>query len=147
MKLLLALTISIFGVAFSHPKSYVDALRSYDGKPYLEETCSALICDAHDHVSTAKTRCTARELWNGCGGTLSEVAEAGSLGELDWSTVKAGDVLAMNGVHVIAYLGDGQCIDSDPLLGGVGEVSVDSLIGKKNDVWFSGPVRVKRWVR
>ena len=145
MKLLFALTLSIVGVSFTHPKSYVDALRSYDGKTYMEETCSALICDAHERVSKANTRCTARELWEGCGGKLAEVTEAESLSELDWSSVQAGDVLAINGVHVIAYLGDGQCIDSDPLQGGVGEVSVDSLIAKKNDAWFSGPVRVERW--
>ena len=147
MKLLSALTLSIVAVVFAHPKSYVDALRSYDGKGYLEETCSALICDAHDHVSKAKARCTARELWDGCGGKLNNVTEAASLAELDWSKVTPGDVLAFNGVHVVAYLGNGQCIDSDPLQGGVREVSLESLIAKKNDAWFSGAVRVERWAR
>ena len=42
-------------------------------------------------------------------------------------------MLAVNGVHVIAYLGNGQCIDSDPLQNGVKEVSISALIERKND--------------
>jgi hypothetical protein len=61
--------------------------------------------------------------------------------------VKPGDVLAGHWVHVIAYLGDDQCMDSDPLHGGVGDVSVSALNAKKNDAWFTGPVRVERWVK
>ena len=59
--------------------------------------------------------------------------------------VKPGDILAVNGVHVIAYLGEGRCIDSDPLQGGVAEASREELSGKTNDTWFNGPVRVERW--
>jgi len=45
----------------------------------------------------------------------------------------------------VAYLGNGQCIDSDPLQGGVAEVRATELSGKTNDTWFNGPVRVERW--
>jgi len=147
LKLLSLLTLSIVSLVFTEPKSYVDALRSYEGKAYLEETCSALICDARQHSAKADVRCTAKELWEGCRDKLVNVTEAASLAEVDWSKVNPGDVLAMNGVHVVAYLGDGQCIDSDPIHGGVREVSLASLIEKKNDPWFSGAVRVQRWVR
>ena len=147
MKLLSVMTLSIVGLVFTQPKNYVDALRSYQGKAYLEETCSALICDAHEHASNMKAHCTAKEFWEGCGDKLANVTEAASLAEVDWSKVNPGDVLAMNGVHVVAYLGDGQCIDSDPMHGGVREVSLASLIEKRNDPWFSGAVRVQRWVR
>ena len=146
MRLLSVLTLSIVSLIFTQPKSYVDTLRSYEGKAYLEETCSALICDAHQHSGKADVRCTAEELWEGCGNKLVNVTEAASLAKVDWSKVNPGDVLAMNGVHVAAYLGDGQCIDSDPMHGGVREVSLASLIEKKNDPWFSGAVRVQRWV-
>jgi len=147
MKLLFAITLSFAGVMFAQPKSYVDALRSYDGKSYLEVTCSKLICQAHEQISKAKADCTAKDIWNGCGGKLEEVTSAASLAEVDWSKVNGGDVLAVNGVHVVAYLGEGQCIDSDPIQGGVAEVTVKSLVSRTNDTWFTGPVRVERWVR
>ena len=146
MKLLLTFLIATAGVLFSEPKTYVDALRAYDGTAYLEETCSGLICKAHDRVSKNHVHCTAKELWSGCGGNLQEVTEAESLKQMDWSKVKPGDVLAVNGVHVVAYLGNGQCIDSDPLQGGVAEVSAESLAQKTNDAWFNGRVRVQRWI-
>ncbi len=145
MKLLLTFLIAIGGFVFAKPKTYVDELRSYEGTTYLEQTCSSLICSAHDRVSKKKVHCTAREMWEGCGGNLQEVAEAKSMRELNWNDVKPGDVLAVNGVHVIAYLGDGQCIDSDPLQGGVAEVSAKELSEKTNDTWFNGRVRVERW--
>jgi hypothetical protein len=147
MKLLLTFLFAVSGLILAEPKTYVDALRSYNGTAYLDETCSSLICKAHDRVSKTKIHCTAKELWEGCGGNLEQVTEAESLARLDWSKVKAGDVLAVNGVHVVAYLGQGQCIDSDPLQGGVAEVSAASLSAKTNDTWFNGPVRVERWTR
>ncbi|HWZ97892.1 MAG TPA: hypothetical protein VN025_09040 [Candidatus Dormibacteraeota bacterium] len=146
MKLLLTFLFAATGILFAEPKTYVDALRSYNGAAYLDETCSALICKAHDRVSKKQIHCTAKELWEGCGGNLEEVTEAESFAQLDWSKVKAGDVLAVNGVHVVAYLGEGQCIDSDPLQGGVAEVSAATLSQKTNDTWFNGRVRVERWV-
>jgi hypothetical protein len=146
MKLIALMVVSVV-VALYQPKTYVDALRSYNGAEYSEMTCSALICKAHDRISKAKVNCKARQLWEGCDGNLEQVTEAESLVKMDWSKAKQGDVLAVNGVHVIAYLGNGQCIDSDPLQGGVGEVSVRELMVKKNDAWYSGPVRLERWVR
>jgi hypothetical protein len=147
MKLMLTFLFAVSGLILAEPKTYVDALRSYNGAAYLEETCSSLICKAHDRVSKKKIHCTAKELWEGCGGNLEEVTEAESLAQLDWDEVKPGDVLAVNGVHVFAYLGEGQCIDSDPLQGGVAEVGAASLSAKTNDTWFNGPVRVERWVK
>lgn len=144
---LIALMVVSAALTFYQPKTYVDALRSCNGAQYLDMTCSALICKAHDRISKAKVHCKARKLWEGCDGNLTQVTEAESLAKLDWSKAKEGDVLAVNGVHVIAYLGNGQCIDSDPLQGGVGEVSAAELMVKKNDAWYSGPVRVERWVR
>ncbi len=141
------LFLAIAGFFFAHPKNYIDSLRTFDGDRYLDTTCSALICNAHNRISENKVHCKAKQLWEGCEGNLTEVMEAQSLAKVDWSRAQAGDVLAVNGVHVIAYLGNGQCIDSDPLQNGVKEVSVSTLIQKKNDTWFAGPVRVERWVR
>jgi hypothetical protein len=144
---LISLMLAFAGMVFYQPKTYTDALRSHVGEKYVETTCSALICKAHDRVSDVEVRCSARQFWEGCGGNLTTVAEAESLAKLDWSKVQAGDVLALNGVHVVAYLGNGQCIDSDPLHDGVREVGVSRLIAKKNDAWFTGPVRVERWIK
>lgn len=144
---LLSLIVAFAGFFFYQPKTYLQALRSYNGEKYLETTCSALICKAHDRISDVEVHCSALQFWQGCDGNLTLVTGAESLAKLDWSKVKAGDVLAVNGVHVIAYLGDDQCMDSDPLHDGVGEVSVSALLTKKNDAWFKGPVRVERWVR
>jgi hypothetical protein len=140
------LTLVFTGLFFHQPKTYMDALRSHEGEKYLETTCSALICKAHDRTSDVEVHCSARQFWEGCDGNLTLVTGAESLAKLDWSKVKPGDVLAVNGVHVVAYLGDGQCMDSDPLHDGVRDVSVSTLIAKKNDAWFTGPVRVERWV-
>src|SRR5579859_1906222 len=106
MKLLLAFLVTVSGLLFAKPKTYVDELRSFTGTAYLEQTCSSLVCSAHDRVSKHKVHCTAKELWEGCNGNLEEVGEANSLRELNWNELKPGDVLAVNGVHVIAYLGD-----------------------------------------
>jgi NlpC/P60 family len=144
---LVSLMIAFAGMFFYQPKTYTDALRSHVGEKYAETTCSALICKAHEGFSDVEAHCSAREFWEGCDGNLTRVAVAEGLAKIDWSKVQAGDVLAMNGVHVIAYLGNGQCIDSDPLHDGVREVSVTDLIAKKNDAWFTGPVRVERWVK
>ena len=146
MKVIALMIVSTVMLLFQ-PKTYTDALRSYNGTEYMDLTCSALICKAHGKISKVKVNCKARELWEGCDGNLRQVAEGESLEKLDWSQAKPGDVLAVNGVHVIAYLGDGRCIDSDPLQGGVREVSVSELMSKKNDAWFTGPVRLERWVR
>ncbi|HLK05951.1 MAG TPA: hypothetical protein VKT53_16045 [Candidatus Acidoferrum sp.] len=146
MKLFLSFAVVAVGFLMSEPKTYVEALRSYNGAAYLDETCSALICKAHAQVSNTKADCTAKELWEGCGGKLEKVTEAPSIAKLDWKKVKPGDVLAVNGVHVVAYLGEGQCIDSDPLQGGVAEVSAEMLASKTGDAWFNGPVRVERWL-
>jgi hypothetical protein len=144
---LFSLILAVAGLFFHQPITYVDALRSHEGERYLETTCSALICKAHDRTSNLPVHCSARQFWEGCDGNLTLVTEAESLAKLDWSKVKPGDVLAVNAVHVIAYLGDDQCMDSDPLHDGVGDVSVSVLIARKNDAWFTGPLRVQRWVK
>jgi hypothetical protein len=147
MKKFLPLAVSIVTLAFAHPRNYIDALRSYTGSRYLDVTCSALICKAHNRVSTAEANCTAEELWDGCEGELGDVAASENLALLDWSRMQAGDIVDINGIHVLAYLGDGKCITSDPMLGGVNEITVSKVVEKKYDQWFSGPVRVKRWNR
>jgi hypothetical protein len=144
---LFSMILAFAGLFFQQPTTYMDALRSHDGEKYLNTTCSALICKAHDRISDVEVHCQARQFWEGCDGNLMLVTKAESLAKLDWSKVQPGDVLAVNGVHVIAYLGDGQCLDSDPLHDGVGGVSVLAMIAKTNDAWFTGPVRVERWVK
>jgi hypothetical protein len=142
-----SLILAFAGLLFHPPITYLDALRSHDGEEYFETTCSALICKAHDRVSDVEVHCSARQFWKGCDGNLTLVTEAESLAKLDWSEVRPGDVLAVHGVHVIAYLGDDQCIDSDPLHDGVGVVSVSELLARKNDPWITGSLRVERWVK
>jgi len=119
MRTLVTFAYVVFGFLLPEPKAYVETLRSYDGAEYLDETYSAPICKAYEK----------------------------SLAKLDWTKVQPGDVLAVNGVHVVAHLGEGQFIDSDPLQGGVAEASAETLAAKTGDVWFNGPAPVERWVK
>jgi hypothetical protein len=85
--------------------------------------------------------CHARQFWEGGDGNLMLVIKAESLAKLDWSDLRPGG--SAQGA-VIAYLDDAQCLSSDPLHDGVGDVRVSALIAKKNDARFAGPVRAER---
>jgi len=118
--------------------SYLSQLIALRGMSYWEMQCSTYITEAKGF-----RHCGAGEFWNnGCGGALATVAEAPSYQAIDYSVLRAGDVLAFHGVHVAAYVGDGRFFDSDPTHGGVGPMTPDAI---HNDTWFSGKVKILRW--
>jgi cell wall-associated NlpC family hydrolase len=127
------LTVFAVTVSGACSQSFIDELLALEGTPYTALTCSALINRAHGH-----RECLAAEMWDGCQGDLAVFEEVSS-----WRSLHAllpGDVLVVGRVHVAAYLGDGQFIDSVPERG-VARFSSVNL----NDPWYSGRVRVLRW--
>jgi len=68
------------------------------------------------------------------------IEDLSSWQQLDRSKLLKGDVIAFNGMHVAAYVGDGHFMDSDPIHEGVGPMKYHP-----NDPWFTGRVKVLRW--
>src|SRR5690606_26471369 len=88
--------------------------------------------------------------WNDCtasvmgeGGELTKVhAEARSVNEANAAALLPGDLaVTTNGVHVLAYVGDGRWIEADP---GVGRV-ITLPVPEPRNAWFNTPVRIVRW--
>jgi hypothetical protein len=66
----------------------------------------------------------------------------GTIEEMSYETLVPGDLaVTTNGVHILAYVGDGQWIQADP---GIGKVA--TLSGRDDDnPWFQTPVTTHRW--
>lgn len=116
-------------------EDYVSSLRSSVGESYSDVTCSRLITKARRHAP-----CSARQFWDGCGGDLVVVQEVTSLSAVNKGTLHAGDVLDFGGIHVAAYLGAGEFIDSVPERGCA---KIDAV--NPHDPWYTGKVRILRW--
>jgi cell wall-associated NlpC family hydrolase len=120
-----------------HPPDYVSALKRYRGLSYWRLSCTS-------YITTAKNfhhPCNAKQFWsNGCDGALLTVSEAPRFQDLNRAVLQPGDVIAFHGVHVAAYLGDGEFMDSDPTHAGVG-----TMTPVAGDAWFTGAVKVLRW--
>lgn len=126
----------ILGIAMllSGSGDYISRLRSLQGSPYSQVNCSGLITKAKHHA-----QCSAREMWDGCGGDLALVEEVSSYAAVNLSALQDGDVLDFQGVHVAAVL-DGALVDSIPERG-VGRVEKVNRF----DTWYAGKVRILRW--
>lgn len=61
---------------------------------------------------------------------------------MSYDTLVPGDLaVTNNGVHILAYIGDGQWIQADPSIG-----KVATLSGRNDDnTWFRVPVTTHRW--
>ncbi len=116
---------------------YVRRLAELNGTSYLELQCSTYICAAKKHE-----KCTAAEIWEGCGGAMEIVQEAANFASVKESSLKPGDVVVFNGVHVAAYVGNGVWMDATPERG-VGEMK---LPVNEFDPWYRGTVRILRWI-
>ena len=125
-------------IATPAPTTYVGRLRSLEATPYSTLNCSQYICAAKRHAI-----CDAQGFWNGCNGEAVVLKEYASIQQVRTSDLQPGDVLDFNGSHVAAYVGNGQFMDSTPERG-VGTVNPYS---QQFDLWYSGPVRVVRWVK
>lgn len=118
--------------------SYVEMLKALRGTSYWTLQCSSYITEAH-HFH----HCGAAGFWqDGCGGALATVAVVPNVKAIPVDQLHPGDVIAFGGVHVAAYIGDGKFMDSDPMHGGVGDMTPNALPG---DAWFKGQVKILRW--
>lgn len=120
------------------PLNYIERLFAFEGIPYYELSCSQYIMHAARHSD-----CLADCVWDGAHGEMELVADYPTLRAIDYSTLNPGDVAAFHGVHVVAYLGDGLWMDSDPQHNGVARIRLEDK--NKLDPWFSGRVRILRW--
>ena len=66
----------------------------------------------------------------------------GTIQEMSYDTLVPGDLaVTTSGVHILAYVGDGQWIQADPSIG-----KVATLSGRNDDnPWFRVPVTTHRW--
>lgn len=135
--LLLAAALPTIG-AIKAPMTYVERLKFFRGESYWTLNCSGYIRTAKKHASCGG----AAGMFNGCKGDMDVIAEYKSFDQIPVSTLKPGDVIAFNRMHVAAYIGDGQFYDSDTRHNGVGPMQY-----VKGDAWFSGPIRIMRWNR
>ena len=140
MKIILYLAFCLFflGSSLQGEDGYVGRLERYNGTPYSVLNCAGFICAAHHHE-----RCSAKEMWEACGNSLKVIQQVAGKANIDYSTLRAGDVAAFHGIHVAAYLGDGIWMDSDPAHGGVGKFRLEKT--NRFDPWFSGEIKILRW--
>jgi cell wall-associated NlpC family hydrolase len=70
------------------------------------------------------------------------VGITGTIEKMDYSQLALGDLAVTDdGVHVLAYVGDGKWIQAEPAVG-----KVVTLDGRKDaNGWFSVPVTTHRW--
>jgi cell wall-associated NlpC family hydrolase len=145
---------------------YVDALRGYEGTRYvwggenrLGLDCSGLVRKAlvsanvsegmrslnpsavRTAVSLWWNDCSARALGEGHRELTQHLFDAPSINQLDYAKLQSGDLAVTDdGVHVLAYLGEGNWIEADPDMRRVLVLSVPST-----NTWFDTPVRLMRW--
>ena len=131
-----AIVLAIF--ASQQRDDYVDRLVDLAGTPYAQLNCSAYICAAKRHAP-----CSALSMYWGCDGALEIVAEYADHTLIDQNLLQPGDVAAIKGIHVVAYVGGGVWMDSDVKHGGVNPINL--WMEPMDDPWFSGRVRILRW--
>jgi len=124
------------------PSDYDTRLVWLEGQPADAKhgfNCSDFISNAHgdDYIEPA-------EFYDGAEGRLRVVQEVADRSQIDASKLRPGDVLAVHGVHVAAYLGGGRWVDADTRRGDVAEFTLDEK--PATDPWFAGKVRVLRWI-
>ncbi|MGJ8632507.1 MAG: NlpC/P60 family protein [Luteolibacter sp.] len=85
---------------------------------------------------------SARALGEGYRDYTVSLGKDGRIGEMDFEGLLPGDLaVTKNGVHTLAYVGEGRWIQADP-----GSGSVVTLDGKKDEnTWFHAPISMHRW--
>lgn len=120
------------------PTGYVARLQALRGTPYLTLDCARYICAAKRH-----SHCGSAAIFSGCNGDMTLVKQVSTLAEAEALPVlQPGDVADFHGVHVAAYVGNGQWMDSNPDHSGVGTMDKQP---NPHDLWYTGPVRILRW--
>jgi NlpC/P60 family len=86
--------------------------------------------------------CTASALGEQHRGLTQAVVGTPSINALDHSQILPGDLaVTKSGIHIMAYLGDKQWIEADPMVGEVITVTVPSA----SNGWFETPMNIVRW--
>ncbi len=85
---------------------------------------------------------SAQALSEGYRGCTVPLHQSGTIKEIDGTPLAPGDLaITKDGMHMLAYRGDGVWIQADP-----GTGFVISLHGKNDsNLWFSAPVTLHRW--
>lgn len=85
---------------------------------------------------------SAKALGEGYRNYTSPLGTSGTIEKMDYGSLVPGDLaVTADGVHILAYAGDGLWIQADP---GIGAVAI--LNGRTDDnSWFSTPVTTHRW--
>lgn len=86
--------------------------------------------------------CSAKSLGEEFRNQTRHVLDAKSIKMLQETSILPGDLaVTANGIHVLAFLGNGQWIEADPAFGKV----IIAGIATKGNGWFDLPVRIMRW--
>lgn len=89
---------------------------------------------------------SAKVIKEGDGGRVRAMFEARDLASIDFNQVQIGDMaVTRSGVHVLAYLGDGNWIQADPNLANGGDKVIVCRAPTRNG-WFHQPVVICRWI-
>jgi hypothetical protein len=85
---------------------------------------------------------SARALGQGYRNYTQPLEYKGTIREMDTEGLMPGDLaVTKNGVHILAYAGNGKWVQADP---GIGEVA--TLDGRNDEnIWFSSPITIHRW--
>jgi hypothetical protein len=119
------------------PRNYLESLVMLEGTDYWTLNCSQYICAAKHHRD-----CEAKGFWeDGCDGDAFVVQDVASFDDVDVNKLLPGDVAALHGVHVAAFIGNGIWLDSDYRHGGVGVMKRN----RRKGGWFYGEVKILRW--
>jgi hypothetical protein len=85
---------------------------------------------------------SAKALGEGYRDYTSPIGTTGTIRGMDYDALVPGDLaVTTNGVHILAYAGDGKWIQADPEIGAVATLSGRS----SENGWFRTPVTTHRW--
>lgn len=85
---------------------------------------------------------SARELGRGYRRYTTDLGVSGTIESMDYEQLSPGDIaVTHDGIHMLAYVGEGKWIQADPEVGHV--VTLDGR--KDKNSWFTAPVSMHRW--
>lgn len=115
-----ALRDALLAYGFRHFNG--DAFRQYAGQWWYDASAKALAAGYRNYTSPLEV--------------------TGTIREMNHDTLVPGDLaVTTNGVHILAYVGNGMWIQADPSIG-----KVATLHGREDDnTWFKVPVTTHRW--
>lgn len=130
-----------------YPTDYVTRLTVLDGWTSVGQyalPCSGFISNAH-----GESLITEQEFYRAEDTRFKALMELASRWEIDETTLKPGDIAAFggpagDGIHVAAFLGRGTWVDGDARRGYVAFYRLQDK--PEDDTWFTGRVRILRWV-